>query len=498
MENIQPEKSDVKLDSESVIPQRLPSTAFRNFEDDLNSNHENHSAVHSATHSASELKHSSSYMKSPTTFVQLSEALVNSTLDTDDGFVFDGELHSGFMQELHGMVELYANLTPASILQTEEPRISLDCILPFLMEPIDIIREDEFSRCFLSRSYKPWNWTIYMFPAWLAGVFVRYFILFPARLFSLLLASALTVVSILVLKFVVKDKKRRLEVEGKVLTLYAQAWVMSWSGVVRYHGSWPKSAANQVYVANHSSLIDYILLLCLHPFSVVGQKQDGLVGILQTHLLASLGCIWFDRKNIRNREAVRASIKAHVTRGDVPPLLIFPEGTCVNNEYCVMFKRGAFELDVDVIPVAIKYNKLFADAFWNSRAESFASHILRLMKSWCVIADVWFLPPQRIAPDETPDEFANRVKQMICKQAQLSNKPYDGYLKHIAPSQKYVQARQMQAARWFKKELADYRLSRTSEQARKAVLQQRQERFRFFQTIAVTQPRSAKAPYSGI
>jgi glycerol-3-phosphate O-acyltransferase 3/4 len=32
-----------------------------------------------------------------------------------------------------------------------------------------------------------------------------------------------------------------------------------------------------------------------------------------------------------------------------------------------MFKRGAFELDAVVHPVAIKYNKIFVDAFWNSR-----------------------------------------------------------------------------------------------------------------------------------
>jgi hypothetical protein len=43
---------------------------------------------------------------------------------------------------------------------------------------------------------------------------------------------------------------------------------------------------------------------------------------------------------------------AHLPRRSLPacpaagstPLLIFPEGTCVNNEYCVMFKRGAFDL----------------------------------------------------------------------------------------------------------------------------------------------------------
>lgn len=40
--------------------------------------------------------------------------------------------------------------------------------------------------------------------------------------------------------------------------------------------------------------------------------------------------------------------QAHVNDPDTPPLLIFPEGTCVNNEYCVMFKRGAFDLGATV------------------------------------------------------------------------------------------------------------------------------------------------------
>lgn len=48
-------------------------------------------------------------------------------------------------------------------------------------------------------------------------------------------------------------------------------------------------------------------------------------------------------------------IKAHVSNENNLPLLLFPEGTCVNNDYCVMFKKGAFELDATVYPVAIKY-----------------------------------------------------------------------------------------------------------------------------------------------
>lgn len=69
-------------------------------------------------------------------------------------------------------------------------------------------------------------------------------------------------------------------------------------------------------------------------------------------------------------------MKEHVQGPDTTPLLIFPEGTCVNNEHCVMFKRGAFDLGAVVCPIAIKYNKIFVDAFWNSKRQSFTAHLV--------------------------------------------------------------------------------------------------------------------------
>ena len=47
------------------------------------------------------------------------------------------------------------------------------------------------------------------------------------------------------------------------------------------------------------------------------------------------------------------------TDPDYARLLIFPEGVCVNNDYCVMFKKGPFEIEgVEICPIAIKYNKV--------------------------------------------------------------------------------------------------------------------------------------------
>jgi hypothetical protein len=176
--------------------------------------------------------------------------------------------------------------------------------------------------------------------------------------------------------------------------------------------------------------------------------------------------------------------------------------------------QGAFELDCTVCPIAIKYNKIFVDAFWNSKKwvysptwctfpddvkwgllkrvllvsdknvkfwfwwtlhifkkiskrikilggeicvkeirqvgdetalvslgwtfleyttwttcitvkvdllvsflchylllkhrQSFTMHLVRLMTSWAVVCDVWYLEPQTLQPGETTIEFAER------------------------------------------------------------------------------------------
>ena len=45
-------------------------------------------------------------------------------------------------------------------------------------------------------------------------------------------------------------------------------------------------------------------------------------------------------------------------------------------------------------PVAIKYNKVFVDGYWNSRQQSFAQHLFTMMTSWAVVCDVWFMDQQ--------------------------------------------------------------------------------------------------------
>jgi hypothetical protein len=43
------------------------------------------------------------------------------------------------------------------------------------------------------------------------------------------------------------------------------------------------------------------------------------------------------------------------------------------------------------VPVAIKYNKVFVDAFWNSKKQTFLQHLYALMTSWAVVAEIWYM-----------------------------------------------------------------------------------------------------------
>lgn len=47
-------------------------------------------------------------------------------------------------------------------------------------------------------------------------------------------------------------------------------------------------------------------------------------------------------------------LKKHVSDPNNPPILIFPEGTCINNTSVMQFKKGSFEVKGAIYPVAIK------------------------------------------------------------------------------------------------------------------------------------------------
>lgn len=255
----------------------------------------------------------------------------------------------------------------------------LGSVLPLMREGFGAVVEDSFTKCFESREADPWNWNVYLFPMWLAGLVVRYGLLLPLRLAIFILGWVAFAIAFAAVKLVCKGRRRE-AAERKLVVFICSIFVMSWSGVIKFHHQRPEPLPGKcagAFVANHSSMIDFIILQASNCYAVVGQQHKGWVGFLQRNVLSCLHCVWFDRGESKNRAAVADKLRAHVCNPDANPLLVFPEGTCVNNRYVMQFKKGVFDLGAQINPVAIRYNPIFVDGYWNSRAVSFQRHLFK-------------------------------------------------------------------------------------------------------------------------
>lgn len=340
----------------------------------------------------------------------------------------------------------------------------LSDITPFLNDGIEALVNDSLTRCFTAQPPHPWNFLTRNIPPgpwqmspyqsllWAVGIWARYCVFLPFRI-SCIIVGVSTFCMGWPIAAIVPGVQRKRVFRQWLLRYLASVGVASWSGYIKYHGKRPRRQAKQIYVANHTSLIDLFILNKDYNFSCIGQRHGGLAGLLQDLLIAAQDHVWFDREEGNDRRAVQRLLREHVADGNKEPMLVFPEGTCTDSRYCVMFKKGSFELDATVHPIALKYRHRFGDPFWDSRASSFPRHLFDLMTSWAVVCDVYYMEPQTIRQDESPVQFANRIKRLICERAELVSLNWDGFLKRHRISPKFLDARQRALASIFTRRL---------------------------------------------
>uniref|UniRef100_A0A8D8X3R3 Glycerol-3-phosphate acyltransferase 3-like n=1 Tax=Cacopsylla melanoneura TaxID=428564 RepID=A0A8D8X3R3_9HEMI len=198
------------------------------------------------------------------------------------------------------------------------------------------------------------------------------------------------------------------------------------------------------------SPIGVLVLACDNCYALIGQRHGGFLGILQRALARASPHIWFERSEVKDREAVTKRLRQHVSTPNNPPILIFPEGTCINNTSVMQFKKGSFEVGSVIYPVAIKYDPRFGDAFWNSSKYSMTQYLYLMMTSWAIVADVWYLPPMFQGKGENAVEFANRVKRVISKQGGLVGLVWDGQLKRMKPKPEWKERQQEEFSKKLK------------------------------------------------
>jgi glycerol-3-phosphate O-acyltransferase 3/4 len=314
----------------------------------------------------------------------------------------------------------------------------LDDVYPYIKTGIASIIEDEVTQRFVAEELKSWNLltrtslsfefvNIRLTVIWIIGFIFRYCVLLPGRI--LILGVGILWLSIC-MAFVghLPDSNIKKTLHYHVYTSCFQILGGSLSAVITYHnmGNKPKRG---ICVANHTSPIDVLILACDNAYALIGQMHGGFLGQLQTILSKCSDHIWFERSESKDRALITQRLREHVEDPDKLPILIFPEGTCINNTSVMQFKKGSFEVGGTIYPVAIKYDPLFGDAFWNSSKHGMLTYIYLMMTSWAIVCDVWYLPPMTRNPEEEAVTFANRVKAEIARQGGLVDLMWDGNLK---------------------------------------------------------------------
>lgn len=344
----------------------------------------------------------------------------------------------------------------------EEISFNLAKCLDYIKTGVEAIIEDEVTSRFEAEELKNWNlltrtnqnyefisWRLSVI--WICGFVIRYLILMPIRVFICFVGVYTSVVSNALVALIPFRRIRRPLAELAYMMTF-RFLTRSLSAVITVHNPENKPKNCGFCVANHTTPIDIAILSTDCTFSLIGQRHGGFLGILQRALGRASPHIWFERAEAKDRHAVAQRLRQHVSDPNNPPILIFPEGTCINNTSVMQFKKGSFEVGGVIYPVAIKYDPRFGDAFWNSSKYSMMQYLYMMMTSWAIVCDVWYLPPMYRGEDESAIDFANRVKAVIAKQGGLVDLDWDGQLKRMKPKKEWKEKQQIEFTKRLKGE----------------------------------------------
>lgn len=327
---------------------------------------------------------------------------------------------------------------------TEEPRhFDLSDIFDFIQKGVQVMVDDDVTKRFDAEEIRCWNlltrnnrnyhftsWKLMIY--WMVGFMIRFYLLFPIRMAIFVFGMICILITTSMVGLLSDGPFKRWAYSRVSITSF-RILSRSVSAVINYHNEHYKPRNGGICVANHTSPFDVVMLHCDNAYALVGQLHGGYLGIMERALSRATSHVFFDRSEVTDRLAVVRKMTAHISDPKKLPILIFPEGTCINNSAVMMFKKGSFEVASTVYPVAIKYDPIFGDPFWNSSRYGFFGYVLRMMTSWAIVCDVWYLPPMTRRDEESAVDFANRVKAAIARQGGLVDLEWDGQLKRATP-----------------------------------------------------------------
>uniref|UniRef100_A0A7N6BBZ8 Phospholipid/glycerol acyltransferase domain-containing protein n=1 Tax=Anabas testudineus TaxID=64144 RepID=A0A7N6BBZ8_ANATE len=348
-------------------------------------------------------------------------------------------IERGAKEKNHHLYKPYSNGKMCYLDSASE--FEMSDIFYFARRGVESIMDDEVTKRFSAEELESWNLltrsnnnfhyiSLRLTVLWGLGLLIRYGFLLPLRVTLAVTGVSLLVILTSVIGLLPNGRSEMKNfLSEKVHLMCYRICVRALTAIITYHDSENKPKNGGICVANHTSPIDVIILASDGCYAMVGQIHGGLMGVIQRSMVKACPHIWFERSEVKDRHLVAKRLSDHVEDKSKLPILIFPEGTCINNTSVMMFKKGSFEIGATVYPVAIKYDPRFGDAFWNSSKFGMVNYLLRMMSSWAIVCSVWYLPPMSREEGEDAVQFANRVKAAIARQGGLVDLLWDGGLK---------------------------------------------------------------------
>uniref|UniRef100_A0A667ZC67 1-acylglycerol-3-phosphate O-acyltransferase 9, like n=1 Tax=Myripristis murdjan TaxID=586833 RepID=A0A667ZC67_9TELE len=304
-----------------------------------------------------------------------------------------------------------------------------DCFY-FCRRGIESIVEDEVTQRFTSEELVSWNLltrtnndfqyiSMKLTLVYGLGVFVRYCILAPLRITLACIGLSWLVIGTSAVGLL-PNSRIKFWLSEWVHVMCYRICARGLSATIHYHNRENKPKKGGICVANHTSPIDIVILCNDGCYAMVGQVHGGLMGVLQRAMVRSCPHVWFERAEMKDRHLVTKRLRDHVNDKTKLPILIFPEGKCNH------------------------YDPKFGDAFWNSSKYSMINYLLRMMTSWALVCNVWYLPAMHQQEGEDAVQFANRVKSAIAHQGGLLDLQWDGGLKRAKVKDSFKEQQQKQ------------------------------------------------------
>ena len=142
-------------------------------------------------------------------------------------------------------------------------------------------------------------------------------------------------------------------------------------------------------------------------------------------VLKALEFVLVDKGSSESRANAGKEMTAKLSEKNAPQFLVFAEGQTSDGRQVLAFKDGAFRLGHTVQPVAVRYHRSSFDP--TNDPDNMVWHFIRATFDLHHGMEVEFLDVTSKDVDETPADFAGRVRSTIAESLQvpLSNHSHD-------------------------------------------------------------------------